>query len=391
MLDGIRYILERASRLPDSIDSGFYSNLSSTFSELGGETRENIVRPVLINISYGNIAGPHNGTSILEQAIDELVDAHVHTHLPLSVFVSSGNHKQAKCHACVNVQPTEPAELLWRVYPDDRTANFMELWLPEAEHGFDESSLEIKVCPPGGQVENALSIKLEESWSLNNNTNHPECVVVGLPGNKNAVGNRGMFLIALTPTFGSQSISATPGLWKIILTNNSSTACEINAWVERDDRTVATTIAGRQSHFEDPKHNHLDAHGYPLLNDVADNGYIRVDGTVNGIATGQHTITVASKKISDDKMTYYSGTGVDTTHSGSTDRQLSIKDFSLAMASDDSYETPGTIASGSVSGSKVVMSGTSVASALATRAEVKKLRSGGSVTVLQRRGNAKKR
>ena len=375
MLDGIRYILERANRLPDNTDSGIHNVLSQINLGFEDGVRQVVFRPVLINISYGNIAGPHNGTSILEQAIDELVEKHAPTRFPLSVFVSAGNHKQAKCHACVNVLPNKTEELCWRVYPDDRTPSFMELWLPETAHGFDESSLEIAVCAPGEKIDEAQSIKIEESWSLRNSLDHPECVVVGLSGNNNAAGDRGMFVIALAPTFGTQSMSATPGVWKVILSNKGSDACEVNAWVERDDHTVATTISGRQSHFEDANHDHLNLHGYPLLSDVIDNGYIRVDGTMNGIATGEHTNTVASKTIADDQITFYSGTGTDAASSGSADRQFSVKEHSMTMASDDSNEIPGTIASGSVSGSKVVMSGTSVACALATRAEVKKLRS----------------
>ena len=48
VLDALRYILDRADRLVPGAS-------------------------VVVNLSYGNIAGPHDGTSMLEQAMDELI------------------------------------------------------------------------------------------------------------------------------------------------------------------------------------------------------------------------------------------------------------------------------------------------------------------------------
>jgi len=371
MLDGIRYILDRVFRLPNFIDSVFQNVIDSGTFQIGQASQTVVYRPVLINISYGNIAGPHNGSSILETAIDELIEKQRNTLYPLDIFVSSGNHKQSKCHSCVHIKAGKSQELSWRVYPDDRTPSFMELWLPESMFDFDESSLELRVCAPNEHYDDAQVIKLGECWSLKNQNENSECVVVGLPKSKNAAGDRGMFLLATSSTFGNKNNAATPGVWKVFISNNSNASCEINAWIERDDGTLNAMIAGRQSHFEDSEHSDLDSLGFPLLKDVPLNGRIRVEGTVNGIATGRNTNVVASKTVDDERLTYYSGIGTEPVSSGLLSRQSSIRMPNLTMWADDSNVNPGTIASGTYSGSRITLSGTSVASALATREAVK--------------------
>jgi len=346
MLDGIRYILERATRLPASINSSWQYNIGYWESD----KTTVLERPVLINISQGNIAGPHNGTSILEKAIDELIETHESTDFPLSVFLSSGNHKQSRCHASVNVMPSERKVLSWRVYPDDRTPNFMELWLPEpkANRKFDENHLEIRVCAPGEAFDAARPIKLGECRLLRNNTDIPECVVVGLSKNNNATGDRGMFLCAISPTLKTIPNAATPGVWNIYLCNRSdSIACEINAWIERDDATINTVIAGTQSHFEDSMFNHLDEFGYPLQHDKPSYGVIRVEGTISGIATGAHT------EIVEAKSSDYSGTGTKEPKLASVPRQFNVRKPNISVLVDDSKEIPGKLAAGTLIGSQI--------------------------------------
>ena len=93
------------------------------------------VKPLLccsVNLSYGTIAGPHDGTGQFEAAIEELISAR---QTPLRVGLPAGNHYLARCHASFALPKASPNgcqvhQLQWRAQPDSRAASFMEIWLP---------------------------------------------------------------------------------------------------------------------------------------------------------------------------------------------------------------------------------------------------------------------
>lgn len=373
MLDGVRYILERSTVVPVKTSYDIDDFLKLGVSEQFEINKNQYVRPILVNVSFGNLAGPHDGSSIFEKAIDELITAHENTPYPLSVFISAGNHKQAQCHACANVLPGEPSVFNWRINPDDRTPSFMEIWLPMEFSTSDSSLIEINVIPPGKTYGEAASVRIGQCWSLQEQSETPSCVVIGLSANQNAAGDRAMFLCAVSPTFKTNgSASVASGVWSVYISNHGETSCEINAWIERDDLTFGSVVAGRQSTFDDEHHDPLNAQGYPLQFDTPYNGVVRVEGTINGIGSGVHTRLVGARSIDNNKRAYYSGSGTRGSSQASVRRQLKIKNETDSIPVDDSIETSGAIASGTLSGAVSVISGTSVATALATRAEAMK-------------------
>src|SRR5882672_4483905 len=102
-------------------------------------------RPVVINLSYGFAAGPHDGTSVLEAAIDELVEMREAVGLPLCVVLPSGNSRLARGHGELTLEAGAKADLAWRALPDDRTPSSMEIWLPKVASG-----ITVQVTPPVG-------------------------------------------------------------------------------------------------------------------------------------------------------------------------------------------------------------------------------------------------
>jgi hypothetical protein len=94
-LDAIRYILERADEI---------ARRKPGRSHL----------PVVINFSFGDVAGPHDGSSNLEKAIDELVRERRRM-APLEIVIPSGNAHLARLHAEWSfAKPGQRIDLHWR-------------------------------------------------------------------------------------------------------------------------------------------------------------------------------------------------------------------------------------------------------------------------------------
>lgn len=117
LADAVHYIFLRASQL----DAG-------------------VGRPCVINISQGDNLGPHDGTSLVEQAIDlELL-----FNPGRAVVKSAGNEGTANHHAMGTV-PASPGTLpiTFSVVAGDSTRRFMECWY----HG--SGSLDVTLTGPG--------------------------------------------------------------------------------------------------------------------------------------------------------------------------------------------------------------------------------------------------
>ncbi|MBX6369271.1 MAG: hypothetical protein IRZ04_14890, partial [Rhodospirillales bacterium] len=106
--------------------------------------------PVVINISYGITAGPHDGTHIIEGAIDAAVRFwRALLGVEIRVVIASGNSHLDRLHAEIALQPGEARDLPLRVQPDDQTPSVVEIWLP-ASLPPGRSRIEATVVPPGG-------------------------------------------------------------------------------------------------------------------------------------------------------------------------------------------------------------------------------------------------
>jgi len=242
---------------------------------------------VTVNISFGTLAGPHDGSSLLEAAMDELI-----TLLGgrLQIVLAAGNSYQLRTHANKTLSKGERITLDWRGQPDDSTQSFVELWIEE-----DREGLEIRLTPPGCAPLPAL--KLGESRMWTNGGKQPLCALI-YPETV-ATGRRGTCaLLAVAPSFSFEQATATApsGVWKIELINTGKKPVTVDAYVERDDVVVGTRRGARQSHFEDKWY---DTSGNPdAFVDHPDNpSPIRRSGNFNSIATGLRTVSVGGTRI----------------------------------------------------------------------------------------------
>ena len=338
-LDAIRYILDRADAIARRRPCGRL--------------------PVVINFSYGNVAGPHDGTSMLELAIDELVRERRET-APLKVVLPSGNSHLARLYARVPFkQQGQRIALHWRVLPDDRTPSFMEIWLPRGAP--DQHRIKLRVKPPYGDPSDWLE---EDSGSglrwASNDAVLCEARYRHIP----EPTERGMFLVALQPTTcleptlsgGAAKAVAPSGTWTIELENVSLKGNDlVEAWIQRDDTPFGFRRRGRQSYFDEPCYVRFDAQGREIEEDGHPQQppcHVKRAGSINAIATGQETVVVGGKLRKEKRRANYSAKRAPG--APATDNLRS-------EVSDDSLVHRGVRAAGTRSGSVVLMNGTSVA------------------------------
>lgn len=96
-------------------------------------------RPWVVNLSVGRHGGPHDGRTLFELALDDLLAA-----TPGALVVqSAGNYFRARAHAAGTVAPGATRTLTFRTRPGDPSCNELEIWYDGGDR-FD-----VRLTPPG--------------------------------------------------------------------------------------------------------------------------------------------------------------------------------------------------------------------------------------------------
>jgi hypothetical protein len=83
-------------------------------------------RPWVINLSMGKHGEQHDGTTLVEQGLDQILSA-----APGRAIVqSTGNYFDRRIHSCGQLRPSERRELIWEIEEVDPTPNQLEVWYP---------------------------------------------------------------------------------------------------------------------------------------------------------------------------------------------------------------------------------------------------------------------
>lgn len=299
---------------------------------------------IVVNLSVGTLAGPHDGSSLLEAAMDQLITL---CGKRLHIVLAAGNSYQSRMHANLTLSKNEHATLDWQGQPGDSTQNFLELWLPAGAEG-----IRIEITPPNRAALPELEFGESRMW-LDSGT-QPLCALIYPKAV--ATGRHGTCaLIALAPTFSFKTDIATApsGLWKIKLTNTKMGAVTVDAYIERDDVIPGTKSGARQSYFEDTLYN-LDA----FVDDPGNPTLIRRSGSFNSIATGKNTVSVGGVRINDGTWAHYSPQKPDPDQAR-PQRPEVVKVPRARAASDENPALTGVRAAGTRSGAVVRLRGTS--------------------------------
>jgi subtilase family protein len=304
--------------------------------------------PVVINLSYGTIAGPHDGTGVLEEAIDQWIAGRS---APLRVVFPAGNHYLARCHASFKLDTGSVEKLRWRVQPDDKASSLTEIWLPKLAEGHVRPKLAIRVTTPTGVSSPWVLPGGDWRWPTHNDVRF-QARYYDIPG------RRPMIRLSMLPTSElTGSLPTAPsGTW-LIEVRNDGNEVHVDAWVQRGDTPFGHPLFGRQSRFDDTKYKRFDLAGRPEQEDKGSSPIHR-RGTLNALATGRHTIVIGGFRHSDRVPSEYSGAGPVATPRTGPD--------AVAIA-DDSVAMDGILAAGTRSGSVVALRGTSVAAPQVTR------------------------
>lgn len=337
ILDGLIYILKRAEHI--------------------AVKRQSDSMPVVVNVSFGNIAGPHDGSSPLERAIDRVVGLR-NAIAPTAVVLPSGNSHLARCHARFLLSRGRGRRKLieWRVQPDDATPSHLQIWLPSPTRGRPLPRVEVRITDPLGNQ--SPWIPEDSTWVWQPGASIL-CAVTYLSAA--ATGHSATIRIWLAPSATVQSTRdpAPSGKWRVETRRvGPGRGFWVHAWIQRDDRPYGYPIRGRQSYFDDPRYVRFE----PITGREVDtdnpHSYVQRRWSMNAFATGREAVVIGGFRRSDLKMWKHSAGGPIVFPTG----VLAHRDGPDAVAvSEDTPAFRGQLAAGTRSGSIAAMNGTSVA------------------------------
>lgn len=301
--------------------------------------RVDVNAKVVINLSFGTTAGPHDGSSLIERIMD-IISVKQQASRDFVIVLPAGNAFNGKGHAQLSLSSNETKTLYWNVKADDPTESFCELWFVKSAW----QNLTIALESPSGK---SIQVYADNATitTLNNVANQITGAIFACQDSV-AVNHKSQVLIALAPTKGNGTIFTESGVWKINIENTSSTdAMVVDAWIQRDETPMNTPYFARQSYFLSSR---------PDLGDDEEdsiNDPVKRMGTGNSIAHGKETLVVGGYVVSNGRLSHYSAAPIVSTSSWP----------SMLAPADEGPSTPGIEASGTRSGTRYRMNGTSVA------------------------------
>ena len=334
-------------------------------------------RKVVINLSDGAYAGPHDGTSLLERAIDDFYGRNLDRS---ALVVAAGNQFNERIHwqSAVPQDGGAAEPIHWNILPDDSTDSHLEIWPDSALTQTAIDQLKVRVTPPGHPA--MEFIRCGQAFALFNGAAQPNALAIAMvafvskpPNASPATGStapRAMIHIAVAATRTSRNgnVSTAPhGIWRVELVNDGPTPVSFNAYIERDNPALGDSSPIRQSHFVHPR---FPRDTLPLapLDDSANPSPVKRMGALNNIATANRALVVGGVDLNIDtsqhahpQLAAYSASGPGRGSSASDG-------VDLLAPSDSSPTIRGIRGCATRSGVSFRMDGTSVSTAQVTRA-----------------------
>ncbi|MBT3143184.1 S8 family serine peptidase [Ruegeria litorea] len=318
--------------------------------------------PLVVNFSFGNFMGPHDGTGEVSRSIDTIMsNMEASSNRPRLLMMPSGNGNLSRCHAVINLTQAAPtAELDWQLQPADRSASILSVWLPVMTPVKD-NTVTMQVTVPGFDTPRTLTAGMTPSYNWLTEQDHlGNTIILGLVVYQPPVAPtaRGKFTIAVVPTDNPMRVGlvAPSGDWKLqFVKGNAVDKLSLNIWVQRDETLPDFPEFGRQSYLSDPSYTRFNVPGGKVISEdpVAHASPVRRAGMINGIACGNLPAVIAGYVSSDGRMSAYSA-------GGPTLNGFRLTGPDASAVSDDSVVLHGVLSAGSNCGSRVSMSGTSV-------------------------------
>ncbi len=306
--------------------------------------------PVVINFSYGMQAGPKDGGSVFERALADLLAARTaRGKAPVRLVMPVGNDNLDRAHARAE-GPKARLDLPWRISPEDRTSNHLEIWLRGAD---PEADAVLQVSPPGAPP---LPVPPLPPGGYSDLSDYARIYRRDTPEDAG-------YVLCVAPSLRLTPRPEAPaGVWRVQVAASGG----IDAFIQSDQSGLRHSPTGRRSRFDHPADVVWGADGHPRdsfdydtgadTDDLAVYGPVSMKGTQNALASAPGAVVIGGYRRSDGRPVRY----------GATAR--TPQGLDAALPSEDSPALFGLLAAGARDGSVTALRGTSMASALATRA-----------------------
>jgi hypothetical protein len=328
-LDAMRFIVDRAR---------------ATHSRKN--TKETL--PVVINLSSGSNAGAHDGTAMLERAMDELLAADDY----LAITLAAGNSRLSESHCTCLVPPAHGANEIRVFLPHAKKfETYVEVWLPKNWSAQDLACIQFSLQSPDGRVSSPVGLNHADFFIKGAER------IAGLHFCREVVQSTGraMLLVAVAATSAHPVRPyAMGGRWRIKVVNtHASKPLQLDAWIERDEVVFGARRSQMARFFDNA------SAGEPQLAwDESGARTVRREGSLSSIASGSLSFAVAAG-------TGAKATGFASSYSGAPLAGSASPAF-VARA-DRSPAQPGILVNGTARGALRHINGTSVAAPQAAR------------------------
>jgi len=205
------------------------------------------VNHVVVNLSCAITTGPHDGSTLIDRALQALVKAEKLRGRQLHVVVPAGNTAQDAWHAAGRIDTRHPGCLRWRVPPGNQAPSFLQLW-----PGGDGSALRWTVQAPGAaqaQEVPATGLCLMRGGKLQ---------AVALRSTSSARGGSGGCLLLALPAAPLPDDPGAAGDWLLELTlpagavGAAGAELPLHAYVARSQSELGALERRRPSRLIDP-------------------------------------------------------------------------------------------------------------------------------------------
>ncbi|GGA06353.1 S8 family serine peptidase [Neptunicoccus cionae] len=314
-------------------------------------------RPLVVNISLGVLAGSKDGTSLIERQIAaEIYRRETRTGSPMRVVYAFGNDGLTRQVGSIDLVPETPQSVTLRVQSEDYTPSFVEV-RPD-----DPTALTLGIESLLSQPLALGEIPAGHCVSLARGAGPAVARIYAIgPQDLDGGGQAaGYYLLAIAPTasFEGGKPIAPSGPWRLSLGTDTA-AQSVRIEVQRDDRPLGFQALARQSYLDDTS---LWDWKPPQKTPYAP----KADGPVTRIGTESGWLSAGMPKQVYCVGAALCDTGFAAPYSA-TGGPASAKEPSISAIGDSSWTLRGVLASGTLSGSATVMSGTSVAAPQITR------------------------